>query len=1099
MNELKKEFNKDYSYPKQNDKHIQSKIFLKKEFYNYRIKHNPAFNDYVDLKKYRDLKCFPKTASFSNYQIMLSQIINPDTPYKSLLLFHGLGSGKTAAAISIAETFKETVEKYNTKIYILVPGPTLKENWKNELYIWTKNKYLQDINDDDLDNEEKQKNMVLQNINSYYNIISYKTFYRQVLGEKIKNTSDDGQGKYKKDENNEFIRTEHFNKIEELNNTLLIIDEAHNVVGNNNGYGEAVKKIINKSKNLKVLLLTGTPMSNSADEILEMFEVLRPDYKVSKTDIFKGNSNFNLELAPNGDENLRNLVRGYVSYIKGEDPYLFAVKNEIGEIPKSLKFTKIIPCKTTSIQKIVYDEHTNDYNEGIDKMTADYSNFVYPLLDEKDEIIGTSGKFGREQVINKLKLNEKKYNEALSKFLGLKNVDLGLIKIINNKVIGGRFMKEEYLKNFSIKFYTALKNLNNLVINNKQPKPAFIYCNLVDFGIKIFKQVLIENGYIEFDENINKTMSYVNDYTKCYYCGKTHIEHENIKKNNHDFYPACFLSITGQMESEEESGQDESRKIIEDIFNRPDNFQGKYIKFILGSRVLAEGFSLKNVGEVHILDVWWNFSRLDQVIGRGVRRCSHYNTYSEINPNPKVDIYKYCIVSNNISIDERLYQAAEKKLLLVKKCEKILKEESIDCGLNLAENNNMYQIEKTKDCQVIDLDKPYEDLNLDTSKPFCPVNCEFGKCDYKCSDKKLDKYYNNKTKSYNDVPEDEIDETTYNLYSLIYEINKCKDIIKNLFLFKYIYTIDEIIKFTQLKYNDDNLFDVYYVYKALDDLIPLTENDFINFKDTIIDKYNRPGYLIYINGFYIYQPFGENKNIPMYYRENYDFKYDNSDIKLFEFMKFNNQLIRYNEIYQNKDISDSYDFDTVIPYYQQRKEADFVGCIDKINKTKADIDDNDIFKLREKIKVKTNKKRESGLQTYKGSTCFNSYKYDYIKKVLKKLDINYDTKKSYKRNELCDMVKEKLIELEKYSTDNTTYLIIPANHPKYEFPLNLKDRCDYISEKISEHFNNKHIKISIEKINKKKYHMTVSGVNDDDFMFKYKFTKNKVSYIRDVE
>ena len=191
-------------------------------------------------------------------------------------------------------------------------------------------------------------------------------------------------------------------------------------------------------------------------------------------------------------------------------------------------------------------------------------------------------------------------------------------------------MKEEYLKNFSIKFYTALKNLNNLVINNKQPKPAFIYCNLVDFGIKIFKQVLIENGYIEFDENINKTMMYVNDNTRCYYCGKLHIEHEN-KKNNHDFYPSCFLSITGQMESEEESGQDESRKIIEDIFNRPDNYQGKYIKFILGSRVLAEGFSLKNVGEVHILDVWWNFSRLDQVIGRGVRRCSHYNTYSEIN------------------------------------------------------------------------------------------------------------------------------------------------------------------------------------------------------------------------------------------------------------------------------------------------------------------------------------------------------------------------------------------------------------------------------------------------------------------------------------
>ena len=568
MNELKKEFNKDYSYPKQNDEHIQSKIFLKKEFYNYRIKHNPAFNDYIDLKKYRDLKCMPSNATLSNYQIMLSQILNPDTPYNSLLLFHGLGSGKTAAAISIAETFKDVVDKYNTKIYVLVPGPTLKENWRNELYTWTKNKYITEdiMNNDDFNNEEKQKALVLQQINTYYNITSYKTFMRQTLGEKIRDHSEENKGKYKKDENNEYIRTEHYNKIEELNNTLLIVDEAHNIIGNNNGYGEAVKKIIHKSKNLKVLLLTGTPMSNSADEILDLLEILRPNIKIQKSEIFKGNSNFNLEFTKDGREKLRELVRGYVSYIKGEDPYLFAVKNEIGEIPKSLKFTKVIPCKTISLQKKIYDKNAADYDVGIEKQTADYSNFVYPILDENNEIVGTFGKFGREQIINKLKLDNKKYNEKLSEFLKLKNTNYNLIKLINNKTIGGEFMKEEYLKNFSIKFYTALKNLNNLVINNKQPKPAFIYCNLVDFGIKIFKQVLIENGYLEFDENINKTISNVNDNTRCYYCGKTYIEHDNNKKNNHEFYPSCFLSITGQMESEDETGQDTSRKIYKIYF-----------------------------------------------------------------------------------------------------------------------------------------------------------------------------------------------------------------------------------------------------------------------------------------------------------------------------------------------------------------------------------------------------------------------------------------------------------------------------------------------------------------------------------------------------
>ena len=44
-----------------------------------------------------------------------------------------------------------------------------------------------------------------------------------------------------------------------------------------------------------------------------------------------------------------------------------------------------------------------DY-EGIE--STDYSNFVYLLLDEINNIIGTWGKFGRKQEIIKLKLNE---------------------------------------------------------------------------------------------------------------------------------------------------------------------------------------------------------------------------------------------------------------------------------------------------------------------------------------------------------------------------------------------------------------------------------------------------------------------------------------------------------------------------------------------------------------------------------------------------------------------------------------------------------------------------------------------------------------------
>jgi len=56
-------------------------------------------------------------------------------------------SHNTCTSISIAENFKDQIIKYNTKIYILVPGPIIKENWMNELISCTGNTYLKNTKD----------------------------------------------------------------------------------------------------------------------------------------------------------------------------------------------------------------------------------------------------------------------------------------------------------------------------------------------------------------------------------------------------------------------------------------------------------------------------------------------------------------------------------------------------------------------------------------------------------------------------------------------------------------------------------------------------------------------------------------------------------------------------------------------------------------------------------------------------------------------------------------------------------------------------------------------------------------------------------------
>ena len=55
----------------------------------------------------------------------------------------------------------------------------------------------------------------------------------------------------------------------------------------------------------------------------------------------------------------------------------------------------------------------------------------------------------------------------------------------------------------STKFYKTLKKLNRLVWGKKGPKTAFIYSNLVKVGIDIFEQILIQNGYLVFEEDYN--------------------------------------------------------------------------------------------------------------------------------------------------------------------------------------------------------------------------------------------------------------------------------------------------------------------------------------------------------------------------------------------------------------------------------------------------------------------------------------------------------------------------------------------------------------------------------------------------------------------
>ena len=1054
-------------------------------------------NKWISNPNINDKVYFLKNEKIINIEIINIEDIEYDGYVYDLEVRHfhnyianNIITHNTCVGISVAEGFMPLIEKYKTKIHILVPGPTIKETWKNDIInqACTGNKYydFQNINNTEEDKKLSQMKAITKAMN-FYKIMGYKSFYKKVLGDKIidKKVLKNNMIKteYRKTKVGEYEREFHTSRITELNNTLLIVDEAHNLLGSN--IGEALEYIIRHSVNLKILLLTATPMANSAEDIVKLLNFLRPiNQPILKDKIFTNTQKVDeLEIKQDGLEYLKNMSSGYVSYIRGGDPLTYAKQIDMGNIPSYLLFTKVSSCIMSDFQLQTYNSIINEeLIDGLSKKSSDVSNFVYPILnDSHDKIIGVSGKSGIKELLNQLINYEKKLNELICKQI------LKLDKPINNfiqinsmtKSITGSIYKKEYLQIFSTKFYKALCDIEDtLFINktNKLSKTGFVYCNMVKNGIDIFQEVLFQNGYLEFK---NDGIYDVRDDTICYKCNNNYKDHDNT----HTFHPAIFLKIIGKVSDDDvDTVNDNNINYIKNVFNDISNMDGKKIKLILGSKVINEGVTLKNVGSVQIIDVHYHFGRVEQVVGRAIRWCVHYDVMSIDNIFPEVKVFKYAIKleDGRLSSDEELYKKAEKKFLLIKKIEKVLKENAIDCALNYNANVFPEEIEKYKNCSATDKN------NL------CPEICEFTNCKYICNDQLLiAKYYDKDKKIFKKIDKKNLDYSTFTLELSKNEINYAKNKIKEMYILNYIYDLKTITDYIFNSIDDlekKELFDNFFIYKALDDLIPITQNDFNNFIDIIYDKNNRQGYLIYIDKYYIYQPFDKNENIPIHARITSQFNYINK-FNLTTFLKLEN-------IIEDKLKSEIYDFESVFEYYDNREDNFIVGALDqqpdKINKSNY----IENFKIRDYMdKKQLNSNRESGTQTFRGAVCNNSKSKKELKEICKKLKLTNYLKVS--RNKICILIMDKLIELEKYSVgkDKKNYILIPSNHPKYNFPLNLEDRVEYVKNQIIKLLNVDTIPFKITNKNNTSY----TVIFEYNIHEKLKNEIKKIGWIEDNE
>ena len=197
------------------------------------------------------------------------------------------------------------------------------------------------------------------------------------------------------------------------------------------------------------------------------------------------------------------------------------------------------------------------------------------------------------------------------------------------------------LKKYSTKFHKCIQNIA------RSPGPVFVYSNFVSSaGTDAFALVLSKlYGYQAFDVNAAK----------------------NNKKKAPVF--GVFRANTPEYNT----------KLLK-AYNSPENRDGSRVRVILGSPTMKEGISLLRTRQIHLLDPYWNRSRTEQIMGRGVRFCCHADLPED---ERKVDVFHYYAIPSEkdigLSVDLRILQLSSEKSRKINILETILKETSVDC------------------------------------------------------------------------------------------------------------------------------------------------------------------------------------------------------------------------------------------------------------------------------------------------------------------------------------------------------------------------------------------------------------------------------------
>jgi hypothetical protein len=349
--------------------------------------------------------------SLLTHQKIVKQYMSLYSPYRGLLLFHGLGSGKTCSSIAITEGLK------NDKQVIVMTPASLRDNYIEELkkcgdFLYKKNQFWEFISIKENPEYLTTLSSILKLPEDYIKKNNGAWFINSKKESNFNELTYDEQEKINEQINKmimykyKFIsynglRQSHIQSLSEnyeinpFTNKVVVIDEAHNFVSRivnklrtNNKSSISLKlyEYLLSAENCKIVLLSGTPIINYPNEIATLYNILRGYIYVLSCKLIETNKKYN-------ESNL-------IKLLKDNNLYQHIDIISYNNLTKTLTITKnpfnFVKSDNEDKNMVEFSKETIYLNAFIDKLLDIFMknnvNLTYNIKNGKKQYVNVEAK-----------------------------------------------------------------------------------------------------------------------------------------------------------------------------------------------------------------------------------------------------------------------------------------------------------------------------------------------------------------------------------------------------------------------------------------------------------------------------------------------------------------------------------------------------------------------------------------------------------------------------------------------------------------------------------------------------------------------------------